>query len=57
MIEEIEKFAVKFNRTMEDYAIAGIISADDAIYDLWNYWEKRILPILPVQSSTGSAKQ
>jgi len=49
--EAIETFAIKFNRLMEEFAIAGTISGEDALFDLWDYWEEKILPILPVQSS------
>jgi hypothetical protein len=47
----LETFAVKFNRTMEEYAIAGSISAEDALDSLWASWEENILPLLPIQDS------
>jgi len=57
MIEEaIESFAIKFNRLMEEFAIAGTVSGEDALYDLWDYWEKKVLPILPVCGSCQTKK-
>jgi len=52
--ERLEAFAIKFNRTMEEWAIAGSISAADALDGLWDFWEENILPILPPKLSTGS---
>ena len=54
--EAIEEFAIKFNRLMEEFAIAGAVSAEDSLYDLWDFWEENILPILPVQSSAPTVR-
>jgi len=48
------KFAIKFNRTMEEHAIAGSISAEDALDSLWESWEENILPLLPIPTSGGT---
>ena len=47
----LESFAIKFNRTMEEWAIAGSVSAGDALDELWDSWEENILPLLPVRTS------